>query len=839
MTTSYTTEFKNKIERPVIRLYFRDKNGNRVIKNLRGFVPYFYAPSIEVRQPTHIPEPDVFDRWVVRVDTQLPKDVGKQRQFYNYTCEADVPYPWRYLIDHNIYCGATVSKDKQLIPTENSNIPMRIGFGDIEINCPPEIMPKPQTSNYPVVSFQVKDSYTGKKVVLLLSNKENLSGELEHRGERIFITNTNRIRNLDLIFQQYDGVVLYCKSEETLLRAILELIRYFEFDVLAGWWWNQFDMPYLHKRIKSHKGLWARQFYVKPHPAKKGRWIVRSKGFESIDLLAMYAALTKPEGQKASFDLKYIVKLETNGEFTYEDIGSEIQKYWNEDHETLIKYCLDDCEALDRINKARRIIEYYDSVRRKVGCPLHVAHIRNRVIKFLMLRISKKPIPTRDYSKVDAREKETDEERGGDVSEPVRGLHEFVGVFDVKGMYPIIMESLNVGAETKSPTGTLVAANGVRFKRRPKSLLSRIIVKYRQEKEYFDGLLNKATLNTPEYELINTERETTKYTLNAGFGVNGWKPFEMYDEDVADAITATGRYIKRSLEAHLTACGYTVLYGDTDSVHVKLKSLKDGYTVLNILQLYLDKFVKDNKYTARIEIGYEKLFRRVLYVTKKRYAGWCTFYKGRKIDKIFIYGLPAKRSDTPLVTVELMENFLDTMLKTGMTIKGFEMIKQVVYDFDTYQLSEIGTPKGLSRPIETYDKFAWAVAARWSIQHLGLRFNEDQKPLLIWGKVKPPHMKRWPEMKYFAIRGEEDDHLKSNVILNKKKMLELVVWSKFESIIEALGFEKSDVYSDTSTRRTVLTDVKQLTKRKVLSVKRKRTPTKKMELTKFFDQSNN
>ena len=45
-------------------------------------------------------------------------------------------------------------------------------------------------------------------------------------------------------------------------------------------------------------------------------------------------------------------------------------------------------------------------------------------------------------------------------------------------------------------------------------------------------------------------------------------------------------------------------------------------------------------------------------IAKKRYAGWCTFYKGKEDDRVVVKGLEMKRSDSSGFTRKMQKDLL-------------------------------------------------------------------------------------------------------------------------------------------------------------------------------------
>lgn len=824
MTAYYYIEHNE----PVIKLFCRNKQKERVVIRVRGFKPYFYEAT---NNPTKDSLFDLFDRPMNKVYAQLPRDVKMLRRG-KVTAEANVPFELRYLIDAGVYDGLTISKENKVVPCESIFVEPRVGYCDIEVLSPRLIMPKPEKPHYPIVTWQFKDSYTGRKVVLVLENQCRLkNGEQPflHRGERVCVAGERVLQfknELKDLLTQYMNVVVYCSTERNLVLGVKEIVEHFGFDCIAGWFFNSFDLPYayyrcLEIRLDPNRLCPEGKFVVKKNPKNPRSYSIKYYGCECVDLLAQYRALTKPEGQKLTEDLKYIVKIECG--FEYEDLGDMIDEVWNSDHEKLVHYCLDDVEALSVLDRHRELIKGFDVARRISGCFLSDAHIRNKLIMPLLWRESRKPIPTGRMEEVDkglllnSKAAEKRKISGAYVESPVVGLHENVCVIDVAAMYPSIMIALNISPETKCENGPLVAANGVRFKSYPIGIMARVVKKLDEQVKQLDEAMKNLDPTSKEYQLLSTYREKTKYTRNACYGIMVWEGFSLFDKQCGEAVTSTGKMITRSLMSHIRnlrkdgSQKFLCVAADTDSVHVKVNSFEESFLIHKEAQQFLDDLVEKNGWKTRIEINFDKFFKRALYVTKKRYAGFCTWQKGKETEKVMIFGLAAKRSDSAILTINLMKQFLELVLVDNDVDSAVELLREAILRFDTYPLSMIAVPKGIQKDLDDYkSKYAWALGVKFSTEHLGLSFRQDKRPRLIYGYIKSPiviggNEVNVPPCDYFCIRDEQDDWLKRYVVLNKEKMIDVVIWKKFEKLLAALGLEKGDVVK-TNLRKTKLSE---------------------------------
>ena len=118
--------------KPVILLRARDADGKGFIFEKEGLRPYFWAPLDEVADAAEIAIA-VDGKKVGKVYTGIPSEVREKRENYSKSYEADILFPWRFLIDKGIRYGFTIV-DGNIIPTDRDNgQKMRRMYLDIEV----------------------------------------------------------------------------------------------------------------------------------------------------------------------------------------------------------------------------------------------------------------------------------------------------------------------------------------------------------------------------------------------------------------------------------------------------------------------------------------------------------------------------------------------------------------------------------------------------------------------------------------------------------------------------------------------------------------------------------
>jgi DNA polymerase-2 len=244
--------------------------------------------------------------------------------------------------------------------------------------------------------------------------------------------------------------------------------------------------------------------------------------------------------------------------------------------------------------------------------------------------------------------------------------------------------------------------------------------------------------------------QAIKIIMNSFYGVLGTSGCRFFDTRLVSSITLRGHEILQKTRDILEARGLNVIYGDTDSVFVLLKNVKNkaeadiqGLAESEYLnQWWRDYLLAEYQIESCLEVEYETYFSRFLMPTvrgsevgsKKRYAGMVPKNDGFEM----VYkGLEAVRSDwSPLA-----RNFQRALYERIFNNEPFEQFVK--------------------------DTVAEVLAGKWD-EHLVLR-KRIRRNLSDYQKNVPPHVK--------AARLEESERQKRgfDTTLSRKPWVEYVM----------------------------------------------------------------
>ncbi len=301
---------------------------------------------------------------------------------------------------------------------------------------------------------------------------------------------------------------------------------------------------------------------------------------------------------------------------------------------------------------------------------------------------------------------------GGYVHTPKEGLHDKIALFDFKSLYPSITITHNISPETLD---CMCCRGRAEKERVPESehyycmsrkgfipamleeiVNSRMDIKKRMRREKPGTLI---------YKSLDNRQNALKILANSSYGYYGYAGSRWYSRVCAESITSFGRfYIKKVIEK-AEKNGFPVIYGDTDSLFLKVKSMKQARGFLE----------KVNKSLPGImELDFEGFYRSGLFVlaksgkaAKKRYA------LIDRNDRIIIRGFERVRRDWSNIAKETQEKVLKAILKDRSPEKAVKIVRETLKRIRSGDVSmdNLVIFSQLTRPIDQYEQVGPHVAA--------------------------------------------------------------------------------------------------------------------------------
>lgn len=238
---------------------------------------------------------------------------------------------------------------------------------------------------------------------------------------------------------------LECDTERKLLIEFAKVIKHVDPDIITGWNSDRFDIPFLYERMEALQvptELLSRLGQpIKPYHNGE-RMEYRIRGRINIDYLKAYKKMVI-KGMD-SYSLEYVAQKELGaGKIDIDKLPGQL---WKEKRfDELLRYNRRDVEIMAELDKKLEIIKFLDSVADLASIDFHDTLFNSRIVDSYILRYTSGKgivLPTRAY---------TNKSRGytgAKVLDPIKGIHDNVGIFDLASLYPSIIITFNLSPET-------------------------------------------------------------------------------------------------------------------------------------------------------------------------------------------------------------------------------------------------------------------------------------------------------------------------------------------------------------------------------------------------------
>ena len=255
---------------------------------------------------------------------------------------------------------------------------------------------------------------------------------------------------------------------------------------------------------------------------------------------------------------------------------------------------------------------------------------------------------------------------GGYVFESIPGLHKNVVVLDFKSLYPSLIRTFLVDplGLAQAEKNAVPGFEGAKFNRSVHILPGLV-------KELWSA---RDRAKAKQNESLS---RAIKIMMNSLYGVLGTPGCRFYDHRLVSSITERGHQVMRAAKGFIEDQGYTVIYGDTDSLFLLLEAQLNpqqcrerAHKLAGLLNEYFKNWLQAQwQLASYLEIQLDAFYSRFLMPTlrdsklgsKKRYAGLSPSTEGA--SSLVIKGLEAVRSDWTRGAQVFQEHLLYAILK--------------------------------------------------------------------------------------------------------------------------------------------------------------------------------
>ncbi len=803
--------------RPLVRIFGKSADGGTSCVFSNDSLPYIYLYTKDLSVASEIKReygvsvelvekflPVGYSEKPVKMLKLIGNDPGEMPRLreamkkYGDVYEADILFKYRYLIDHKLKgmqwievegekrrsnsVKCEIIEASRIAPVQGDhNAPLR--YMAIDIECMSDSLydrlPDPQIDQIVIVSISFFPDYKGAKNIVLVAKQAKGEG------------------------------VLGFGNEKDMLSKFLDILNDYDPDILVGYNINNFDLPYMIKRLE-----------VLELPGNLGRDDKRSfsKKMQNSHMHSItgrvvvdpYEILKRdPWVKYRRYDLGTVSKAILGEDKVEMDGIREMHELWyGANTKKFIEYAKKDSELVLRLVIEKHMLDKFFELAKISGLLLQDAlggQSQRHECRLLHEFRDANFVMTCKPDEMELQKRKLQREKlglkGALVLEPEVGFHKDGGtiVLDFTSLYPSLILTYNICPTTlllndepkpcfDSPTGARFVKHETKEGIMPKILRELIETRKKVRKEISNE-------KDPERRrILNAKQLALKDMANSLYGYTGYIRARLYVLDVASVITAFGREIitktKMLIEEKYPV---KVIYSDTDSVFIKT-NIKD-LDMAWVFGKEISDFITE-ALPGVLELKLEKIYKSFLILTKKRYAGW-SFEKegdGWK-DKIEMKGIETVRRDWCELVSESLTDALNIILKEGDVQKASKHIRGVIkYLFEgKIPLEKLTVVKGISRALDRYDGVQPHVELAKKI-----KARDPSKTPVVGERLQYVIIKG---NQMLSKRAEDPDFVrKNNLKVDTQYYLENQLLPPLERIFEVCGIGRSELIEGSRQR---------------------------------------
>ncbi len=718
-------------ERPVMRLWGRTSSGKSVLCIDRGFSPYFYVEpregmsldelqgiakrignlvleeeGKESRRPLRVEMLEMrylgVSRKVFRVYVQTPADVPKFRDLLKDWSDVKEEYEYavsfykRYMIDNRLVPMGWVEAEGSRVETECL----------VDTAFEAERVKPLEEEDIPplrLLAFDIETSEReGEKVIMLsMCDNKGFDRVLTYRGRR------------------RKGVEVL-RDEAALIRRFMALVRERDPDMVLGYNTDRFDFVKLDSRATA-LGIdldLSRDGTKIEFRRRVGVSSAKAIGRVHIDLFGFVENIMQFYLSTEVLSLERVAQ-EIVGRRKKDMKWREIEESWRDgkDLRKLADYCLWDSRLALMLGESV-LPQVYELSRVCGQLPFDVARMRySQLVEWLLMRRAHEAgelSPNRPRYDEIMRRRKYPAYTGGYVHPPKEGIHEKIALYDFTSLYPSITITHNVSPETldcmccpkdSNPKTNHVPEGEHYFCQNHKGFIPAILEGLVEQRQSIKRRMRKAKKGTKLRRMLDNRQNALKILANASYGYYAYAGSRWYSRVCAQSITAWGRHYIKQVISKAQSMGFSVIYGDTDSLFIESKTRKAARD-------FLKRANKDLPGVMELEL--EGMYKAGIFVlaksgkaAKKRYA---------LIDsrgKMTIRGFEKVRRDWSPIAKQTQESVLEAVLRNRSPEKALGIVKKSIERIRNHQveLDDLVIYSQITRPLSQYEQIGPHVAA--------------------------------------------------------------------------------------------------------------------------------
>ncbi|MCX8174645.1 MAG: DNA-directed DNA polymerase [Candidatus Micrarchaeota archaeon] len=608
------------------------------------------------------------EKRIWKVYCQLPSDVPHLSSAMHYPCyEHNIPFGKRYMIDKELapFMQLTYEREgrfiKRILRKREAAVSLKTMAFDIETYNPVG-MPRPDKDEIILISYKV-----GSQQAKVLSSRK--------------------------IARDF---VVACKDERQMIEKFLEAVRENDVEVLFGYNDTVFDLPYLKARADSNGLVFAIGRDGKPFRIRKHgiRDVAEIAGRIHIDLYPVVRFMGLIGAFKIS---KYSL------ENAYEELTGkrklmvgklDIWRMWDGDAKMMAELAdYSRFDAVATMEIGEMLLPMQIEMSRVARLPLFdtANATAGQLVESILMHKSRQEgriIPNKPDDTL-ASQRELGPIKGAFVKIPQPGIYENLVVFDFRGLYPSIITSHNIDPYTIDPPPSVpdsdcyLCPNGHRFRKKPRGLIPSVLEEIIKMRAEMKARLKTLEKDSPEYEMVFARQQSLKILANSYYGYLAYPRSRWYSRECGESVTAWGRYFIQDTIDKAEKAGFTVLYGDTDSIFLLLRGRDGGLKTKQDALEFMRRI--NQELPGDMELELEGFYPRGVFVTKKVGAAGSEETGAKKKyaligedGRIKIRGFELVRRDWSNIAKQAQRKVLEAILKDGSKEKAVRVVKEII-----------------------------------------------------------------------------------------------------------------------------------------------------------------
>ncbi len=761
----YPIDIKYKVmnNRPVIHIFGKTIDNKRILVIDKTFLPYFYVlpkehaniielkksiegTKLEGEEEYSIISTEIMQKkycgtavLAIKVIVNLPAAVKELREKLKILAgvreilEADILFTRRYMIDKGIV-PLTLSQ----VDGEEVFVKVRcdviIDAKEVK-NVSSDILEKPKLLSFDIETYNP----FGKRMV----PEENPIVMLAFYGENFQKVITWKT------FKTDEKYIEFVESEVELIERFKEVIENYKPDILAGYFSDGFDLPYIKVRADKYKIKLNIGVDYSDIDFGRRKEDAKIDGIIHLDVFKFVRKVLGRSMDTDSYSLDPVAEelLDEKKEVVDLDL---LAHTWDNNVSELGVYCrynLKDAELTFKL--AEHIFPTVVELVKIVGLPVFDVNRSgfSQLVEWLLIKRAagfEELVPNKpDYQETKKRMEKS--YMGAFVFEPKPGLYNEIVIFDFRSLYPTIIASHNISPGTFRcgccrDNMVPIENDNYWFCKKKKGFIPQIIEEIILRRQRVKEIISKETPS----QFLEARQNTLKLLANSFYGYLGFYAARWYSWESAKSVTAYGRfYIKQVIEK-AQARGFLVLYSDTDSVFLTLenKTEKDAISFVEQINMELPELM-ELEYEGHYPAGIFVFAKEGMYGAKKKYALLTAN------GDIKIKGFETIRRNWSLIAKEVQEKVLEIILREKDSKKALKYVRTVIQE-----IRENKVPKEkviiftqLQKEIDNYDAVGphVAVARRMKQKDMPIGPGSIIKYIITRGNEKIRDRARLPE----------------------------------------------------------------------------------------------